>query len=115
MKHQVLPVTQKQIRRALEPSIRQKIRRGVGLIILGTASWLFYHAMLPSQASAQDRKAKMQSELPSQQEQLRPNERRILLQPVDAVADSSAIRQLNERYIQREQAAGNPNPVQLKI
>ena len=57
MKQQLSPVTQKQINRAFKPTFIQKVKTGAGIIVLGTASWLFYHSLLPSQAFGQDKKA----------------------------------------------------------
>lgn len=87
--------TQKQINRSLEPSIGQKIRRGAGIIILGTASWLFFHAMLPSTAFAQDRKgANSAQKAPAQASQ--ESDSLIIPRPA-ADADSALVNRLLAR------------------
>jgi|GEM_PF-6995491 len=58
MKQQILSVTQKHINRAFRPTSGQRIKTGAGIILVGAASWLFYHALLPSKAYGQDRPKK---------------------------------------------------------
>ena len=67
-----------------------------------------------SKAYAQDNKSKAQSGQTAPQETLQPNEKRIPIVLVDPVADSAAIRQINERAAERARNTGNPVP-KLKI
>ena len=68
----------------------------------------------PKGVFSQDSKAK--TDQPSSQQQAKdPSAKIVTMEPIDKVADSAAIRQLNERYAAREIASGNPKPKQLQI
>ena len=63
-----------------------------------------------TKAYSQDKPTKAQSGQTAPQEILPSDQKRIPLVPVDIIADSAAIRQMNARAAQRAQSTGNPAP-----
>jgi len=107
---QMKQITQKQIRRAFKPTFVKKVKMSADIILISTASWLFYHALLPSTAFAQDRKAKAPSEQtqPAQQDA----QSRFPVQPTTD-ADTAALRRANEKYLALQKYRGEQNPPAL--